>query len=683
MKRTITSENAGDHAGVLLRINNALVTHLDLNDLLRTISACLREVVRHHSAVLLIYDPAVGQLRAHALDSESTHEKPAAGYLLKVEGTPSGDAFTSGKTLIFDRSDLASYPNTLMLDMPHTRGVRSGCSVPLIARNSVLGVLTLLSEEKNNFSGEETSFIEQVAGQIAIAVENTLSFEAARREKERFAMLLDASNALSAVLDLKDVLKRTSAILRRHVIHDHAGIGLYVPETRQFRIIALENPPDTFQDEGTVFPGDDTPDLLAIETRQVVLRAKIDIAEFPSPFVKIAYDAGLRSLCIAPLISRDRVIGVLSVANTLENSLSAEDAETIQLIANQVAGAVENAVQFDEIERLKDRLASEKLYLEEEIQSEYNFAEIVGTSAALKAVLRQIETVAPTDSCVLLYGETGTGKELFSRAIHNMSGRRERTLVKLNCAAIPTGLLESELFGHERGAFTGAIAPRVGRFELAHKGTLLLDEIGDIPLELQPKLLRVLQESEFERLGSSRTVRTDVRLIAATNRDLREMVDEKAFRSDLYYRLNVFPIQIPPLRERPEDIPLLTGYFAKKHAARMSKRIETIPRPAIDALCSYEFPGNVRELENFVERAVILTRGDELELPISELRHFTRPVTDDGMPRDRSLERAEREHIAGVLASTAGRIAGTGGAAEILGMPASTLRHRMKKLGIS
>lgn len=373
----------------------------------------------------------------------------------------------------------------------------------------------------------------------------------------------------------------------------------------------------------------------------------------------------------------------MAVANNEEDSLTPHDAETIQLIANQVAGAIENAVQFDEIEKLKNQLASEKLYLEEEIQSEYNFAEIVGHSAGLLKVLRQIETVAPTDSCVLLYGETGTGKELFSRAIHNLSKRRERTLVKLNCAAIPTGLLESELFGHEKGAFTGAVASRVGRFELAHRGTLLLDEIGDIPLELQPKLLRVLQESEFERLGSSRTVRTDVRLIAATNRDLRAMVEEKTFRSDLYYRLNVFPIHIPPLRERPEDIPLLAGYFAKKHSARMSKRIEAIPRESIDALCAYDFPGNVRELENFIERAVILTRGEELQIPISELRHFQRPVTDDGVPVNHSLEAIERNHIAEVLKSTGGRIAGAGGAAEVLNLPVSTLRHRIKKLGLS
>jgi formate hydrogenlyase transcriptional activator len=300
--------------------------------------------------------------------------------------------------------------------------------------------------------------------------------------------------------------------------------------------------------------------------------------------------------------------------------------------------------------------------------------------------LRQVETVAPTDSTVLLIGETGTGKELIARAIHNLSARNERTLVKLNCAAIPTGLLESELFGHEKGAFTGAIAPRVGRFELAHKGTLLLDEIGEIPLELQPKLLRVLQEHEFERLGSSRTIKTDARLVAATNCDLAEMVEEKKFRSDLFYRLNVFPIMIPPLRERTGDIPLLVSYFTQKHAGRMNKKIQSIPVQTMEALSSYHWPGNVRELENFVERSVILSRGSELQSPLKELQSSL-DVSGDGQsspPGSKltTMDEMERAYIEEVLRHTNGSIGGKGGAAEILGMPASTLRGRMKKLGV-
>ena len=672
-----------DRAGLLLEINNVVVSSLDLNELLVRISHCLRKIVRHHSAVLLIHDEESGELCAHALDSESLADKPSPGYLLKIDGTPSGEAFMTGRTLVFDRADLVRYPNTLMLSMDHTRGVQSGCSIPLSSKGRTIGVLTLLSEAPGNFDKQTTLLLEEAAGQIAIAVDNAINYDRAVNEKDRFAMLLDVSNTLSAVLDLKAVLKITSSVLRQRIRHDQAGIGLYVPELDLFRIIALENPPDSFQVEGDTFPPGGTPDGLAFKTRQIVMRNRVDFSEFPSPFLKVAYDGGMRSFCIVPLISRDSPIGILSVAAHQEDAFTASDGETLQLIANQIAGSVENAIQYGEIEELKNKLASEKLYLEEEIQSEYNFEEIVGSSPALKQVLRQIETVAPTDSCVLLYGETGTGKELISRAIHNLSGRRERTLVKLNCAAIPTGLLESELFGHEKGAFTGAVASRIGRFELANKGTLLLDEIGDIPLELQPKLLRVLQESEFERLGSSRTIKTDVRLIAATNANLPELVEQKKFRSDLYYRLNVFPIRIPPLRERREDIPLLASYFAQKHARRMSKPIESIPRESIATLTSYDFPGNVRELENFIERAVILTRGVELDMPLSELKHFKQPVTDDGVPTSvMSMQDAERAHIERILKQTGGVIGGKGGAAELLKLPVSTLRNRMKKLGL-
>lgn len=345
-------------------------------------------------------------------------------------------------------------------------------------------------------------------------------------KNKQFEMLLEASNAVSSELNLVDIVKAVSVVLRRYINHDYAGMLLFDKESGMFRLLALENPPE-YLEEGQLIPIEGTPDGLAFKTRSPVWRKRLDPTEFTSESIRKAYGAGLRSGCAVPLVSRDKLLGVLGVGSNREGSITEPDVELLQLIANQIAGAVDNALQYAEIEKLKNKLASEKLYLEEEIQSEYNFTEIVGKSAPLKKVLKQIETVAPTDSSVLLYGETGTGKELFSRAIHNLSGRRDRTLVKLNCAAIPTGLLESELFGHEKGAFTGAVAPRIGRFELANRGTLLLDEIGDIPLELQPKLLRVLQESEFERLGSSRTIKTNARLIAATNCNLPEMVEEK------------------------------------------------------------------------------------------------------------------------------------------------------------
>jgi formate hydrogenlyase transcriptional activator len=352
-------------------------------------------------------------------------------------------------------------------------------------------------------------------------------------------------------------------------------------------------------------------------------------------------------------------------------------------IANQVALAVENMKAYQEITELKDRLAKENLYLEEEVRTDHNFGEIVGKSAALRRVLKEVETVAPTGSTVLIRGETGTGKELVARAIHDLSPRRDRTFVKLNCAAIPTGLVESELFGHEKGAFTGAITQKVGRFELAHEGTLFLDEVGDIPLELQPKLLRALQEQEFERLGSTRTIRVDVRLVAATNRDLAQMVAEGHYRSDLYYRLNVFPVVVPPLRERRNDIPLLARHFSQRFAQRMGRRIETIPAAVMDALIRYPWLGNIREMQNVIERAVILSRGSELEIPLSDLKQQTKAASAEAPDGSSTLEQAEREHILRALREAKWIIGGPEGAAFKLGMKRTTLQSKMRKLGIA
>jgi len=376
----------------------------------------------------------------------------------------------------------------------------------------------------------------------------------------------------------------------------------------------------------------------------------------------------------------------------------------LKQVAAQVAIALENALAFKEIDALKDKLAVEKLYLEEEIRTEFNFEEIIGESALLRRTLSQVELAAPAGTTVLILGETGTGKELIARAIHNLSPRRERTFVKVNCAAIPAGLLESELFGHERGAFTGALTQKIGRFEFADRGTLFLDEVGDLPPELQPKLLRVLQEQEFERLGGNRTQRVDVRVVAATNQDLSALVTERKFRNDLYYRLNVFPIQVPPLRERPEDVPLLVRYFVQKFSRRQNKIVEYVPADVMDALVNYPWPGNVRELENLIERAVLLSRGKELRVPIAELKEsstssaamlsapveFTRPMALGGHISTPSiagaantLDEAQRQHILSVLRQTRWRIAGPNGAAAILGMKRTTLQARMRKLGIA
>jgi formate hydrogenlyase transcriptional activator len=381
------------------------------------------------------------------------------------------------------------------------------------------------------------------------------------------------------------------------------------------------------------------------------------------------------------LIRFNCVRGVLSVARLRKDSFTDQDVDFLLQIAGQVAIAIDNALAYRKISELSDKLEQEKLYLEDEIRSELNFEEIVGNSAVLRRALRRVEAVGPTDSTVLIYGETGSGKELIARAVHKLSQRSSHAFVKLNCAAIPTGLLESELFGHEKGAFTGAIAQRIGRFELASTGAIFLDEVGEIPLELQPKLLRVLQEREFERLGSSRTLHTNARLIAATNRDLNAMVDSQMFRSDLFYRLNVFPIYVPPLRERTEDIPFLVRHFAQHFARLMKKRIDTISSETMNALVRYPWPGNIRELQNVIERAVILSSGKELKVPIADLK--PRLVENNGSTGMMTLQEMERRHILHVLERSNWVFSGPNGAAARLGMKRPTLQFRMRKLGIS
>jgi formate hydrogenlyase transcriptional activator len=478
---------------------------------------------------------------------------------------------------------------------------------------------------------------------------------------------------------------------------DAVGVALPDPETGQLRLYAFDYP-------GREEKKHDEPMLECIESAfrrgECLNLSKQEIACEPK-----LREAGHKSLCLLPLKSRGRVLGVFGVAEARENAFTEDDLSFLGRVADQIALAVDNALAYREISQLKDRLSQEKVYLESEIRSELGFEDIVGKSEALRRVLSEIETVAPADSTVLIYGETGTGKELIARAVHNLSSRKGNAFVKLNCAAIPTGLLESELFGHEKGAFTGAITQRVGRFELAHRGTIFLDEVGEIPLELQPKLLRVLQEREFERLGSTRTMKTDARLIAATNRELKAMVDEQKFRSDLYYRLNVFPIAVPALRDRPEDIPLLVRHFVQQFSQRNNRAIDTIPSETMEALVRYSWPGNIRELQNVIERAVIVTKGPVLSVPIADLKAAdlksngsAKPVPaqrerlQDMPPHERlapqherlqdTLEETERAEILRALEQSNWVVAGAGGAAARLGMKRSTLQVRMQKLGI-
>src|SRR5256884_5634743 len=482
-----------------------------------------------------------------------------------------------------------------------------------------------------------------------------------QRQNERLQLLLNLTSRITSNLDLREVLRAISANFREVMRCDGAGVWLPGEGAGTFKLYAFDAPVSKgfAKEEVIVTVPEDDPARRAFETMKPMV-ATVDEVGWPGggEGYRIAAAEGVKSACFIPLVNRGRALGDLMIVRVTEGTFTAEDIDFLSQAAGQIAIAIENALAYREISELKDKLAQEKLYLEEEIRSEMNFEQIVGSSAALKHVLQLVETVAASDSTVLLLGDTGTGQELIARAIHDRSRRKERTLVKLNCAAIPTGLLESELFGHEKGAFTGAIAQKTGRLELADQGTLFLDEVGDIPIEIQPKLLRALQEREFERLGSTHTRKVNVRLIAATNRDLEEMVADREFRSDLYYRLNVFPIRIPPLRERPEDIPLLARYFIQKHGRRMNKEIESIPAGAMRKLSSWHWPGNIRELENFIERSVILTHGPALQVPIGELGNNGKATPIPG-----TREAGDRDGILRILKDSNGRVAGPNGAA--------------------
>jgi formate hydrogenlyase transcriptional activator len=506
---------------------------------------------------------------------------------------------------------------------------------------------------------------------------------------EPYRALLAVSEAIASHRDLPALFHELAGRLHEVMRFDYLALVLHEAATNTMRLHVLEAPEPAPLTPVIVLPLEDDPAGLVWQIQQTLIISSADeLRRWPRLLDRVQA-SGVQSLCWLPLTTARRRLGTLVFACKQPTDYDTADAGFLQFVANQVAVAVENALAFQEIEAafreieaLKDQLAKENAYLEEEVRTEHNFGEIVGESPALRRVLKQVETVAPTGSTVLIRGETGTGKELIARALHELSPRRGRTFVKLNCAAIPTGLLESELFGHEKGAFTGAISQKVGRFELAHEGTLFLDEVGDIPPELQPKLLRVLQEQEFERLGGTKTIKVDVRLVAATNRDLARMVADGRFREDLYYRLNVFPVALPPLRERPDDIPRLVRHFTQRFARRMGRRIEAIPPAVMEALVRYPWPGNIRELQNVIERAVILSPGPSLQVPLGDLQPAPSqarvPAAAPG-----TLADAERDHILGVLRETGWVLGGPNGAAARLGMKRTTLQSRMKKLGIS
>ena len=693
---------ARERSELLLEINNKIASSLDLRELFKAISACLRTVLHHDYADLAFYDAETDRMRLYAIDRADNVQFGREDVWVPVEGTPPGLAIRSRQTVVRARPDFVEFPSKSM-KRAVDEGIRSGCTVPLISRERVLGVLNIASRREAAFTDDDGELLTQIGVQVAMAVENAINFEAVRsaelqtaRERDRSKLLLNINNAIVSHLDLRELMYVVSSYLRNALRHDLVGLALYDPETNQLRASTYDFPDNQFLvKEGQPIPLEGSMTGLTFTSGKPVIVNRFDDERFPSEFTRRFREAGFKSGCCVPLIAHGRKLGTLGVTNYKEDVFSEDEMGLLVQIGNQIAIALENALAYREIESLKNKLSDEKLYLEEEINTAYGFEQLIGSSPGLKRILKQVETVAPTDSTVLIQGETGTGKELIARAIHSLSARRERTLVKLNCAAIPTGLLESELFGHEKGAFTGAIAQRIGRFELANRGTLFLDEVGEIPQELQPKLLRVLQEREFERLGSARTISVDARLVAATNRNLEQMVAERQFRDDLFYRLNVFPITIPPLRERREDIPLLVRFFASKFARRMKKQIETIPTESVAALQQYHWPGNIRELENFIERAVILAQGTQLHIPFTEMKLPPKAVVPvipaattieasiaPASPSSASLESIERDHILRVLREANWVVGGPDGAAARLGLKRTTLQARMKKLGI-
>ena len=569
-------------------------------------------------------------------------------------------------------------------------GIRSVWSRPLFtSEGKALGTFSINYRESRSPGASDLQLIESASHITGIAIERHMNEEALRRERDRLRLLLEITNSMTSKLDLRRLVDVLSTNLLRVTRSDFCGLLLPDEDSEQLRITILYNPESRGAIcDGATIPVQGAPCGKAFRTGKTqYFRNLEEVRDDPESygsdvgrrFIERTIAEGLISGCDLPLIGRSGVVGVLAAIKRSESAFSEDDIHFLEQVASQVAIAVENALDYERAIKDRDAETKQRRYLEEEIRSE--FTEIVGESPVLKTTLSLVSVVAPTDSSVLILGETGTGKELIARAIHKLSSRSERAFVKLNCAAIPLGLLESELFGHEKGAFTGAIAQKTGRFELANKGTLFLDEVGDIPLELQAKLLRVLQEQEFERLGSNRTHKVDVRLIAATHRDLAAMVKQGTFREDLYYRLKVFPIQVPALRQRTEDIPKLVWHFTAVYGRRMDKKIDQIPTETMDALVRYRWPGNVRELQNFVERAVILSPHAILRAPISELEPFHTPK--EGTVLINGLAEVERDHILRALEASDWVIGGRNGAAERLGMKRTSLVYRMKKLGIS
>jgi formate hydrogenlyase transcriptional activator len=651
----------------LARIAELIRSHPEEEVLFQTLACELNQVVPFDC--ISQFDSAANWVQWHFREPYDSAFEALAVRSIPKEATTAWWVYQNQRPVVISCLDRET-TCPLVAERLSSLGLRSLCALPLSTAHRKLGSLVFASHLDGAYSDENQQFLSVVANQIAVAIEDA-------RAQAQLRLLLDVTNRIVSKLDLRDLLREVVASIRQFMQCDSVGVVLPDPENGELRRYV-----------GDYAGHEEVSGGPASELCKTVYRTGKPLIATKE---EVAGEWGPISLYLYPLISRERVLGVFGFGRSRENAFTEDDLTFLNQVGNQIALAVENALAYGQVSELKDQLARENVYLESEIRSELYFEEIVGNSEPIRRAIKEIETVAPADSTVLIFGETGTGKELIARALHNLSSRKSNAFVKLNCAAMPTGLLESELFGHEKGAFTGAITQRVGRFELANRGTIFLDEVGEIPLEMQPKLLRVLQEREFERLGSTRTMRTDARLIAATNRDLKAMVEEQRFRSDLYYRLNVFPIRVPSLRERKEDIPLLVRHFVKEFSRRNQRVIDTIPSESMQALIRYHWPGNIRELQNVIERAVIISRGPVLNVALGEL---TPDMTSTSAPIVTTAESASHESLQDMLAGTernqilraleeaGGVVAGPNGAAARLGVKRSTLQLRMQKLGI-
>lgn len=673
----------------LLKLSAAIAEQPNAGDMLR----CVRQLLSDHLAIdgvmLTRLEEGEKTARLVAWDHKDAGLKVKVGARIELKGSATERALAEMEPVLIPDF------NHAMLAIPQLAGQaelgrrRCGYVFPIATTRVRLGVLIFVGAVDAQFRGADVELMAAAASQIAVAMESELAVgEMARyrqqleMERDRLRLLLDINNQVIAKKNLHELFQSASQTILKHFRNDCAGFWLRDGESHQFDCAVLDFPNRTRTPEENPILEPAADLLESMEDRLPRIWTEEETRNVSAPALRVLTTESIKSLITAPLVTAQGVAGMMALGSRQPHYFNQDDLGLLQQLENQMALALDNAIAYGRLDAFKNRLEDEKLYLESEIRSELRFEDIVGDSAALRKVLDQVSVVASTRSTVLLLGETGTGKELIARAIHYASTRRERTFVKLNCAAIPSTLVESELFGHEKGAFTGATAQKRGRFEVADHGTLFLDEVGDIALELQPKLLRAIQEQEFERVGSNRSIRVDVRLIAATHRDLQAMIRENQFREDLFYRLNVFPIEIPPLRERREDIPLLVHYYVARHSREMQKSIRRIPRNAMDALANAPWPGNIRELQNFIERSVILTRGEELEAPLHELLAPTRVAMPTGEIAPSTLRESERKAILTALKASDGRVSGPEGAAERLGLKRSTLRNKMKRLNI-